>query len=467
MAFTNFCCRSGGSNLNAGTRTGDTTEPGTSPDISYTGGSWTQSTRVFAPNGANPVSDGVAVGDYASVFNDGASVGVFIGRVTARDSTTITISGTASSGTAPTDGVNNRSLRIGGAFAGPNGSSGYPISLLTYGPKNASGHPVRLNMKNDASYSVSSGVTGVGEITIQGYSSAYGDGGIATIDAGGNAIVPLTQSTNRSVVINIKVKDNGSSGTNTGLVCQYAIGCVAEGIRGHGISATQVALRCEAFNCNTSNTANLAGINVGAAAIGCYSHDHTTGSNCHGFMVGNQTGVLVDCIYDTCGGAGVKKFSTGNLFVVGGNDAYNNTGDGIDITNNSGFAWIENTNLIKNGAYGIHAYGTGYPVFVKNCGFGAGTQANTSGDTTGADIQDLGGTVNYASNTTPYSAPTTGDFRITSASAKGAGYGAFTQTDGTNTGTVAYPDIGAGQHQDSGGGGGATGSRGRLVNAGG
>jgi hypothetical protein len=30
MAFTNFCCRSGGSNLNAGTLTGDTTEPGTS-----------------------------------------------------------------------------------------------------------------------------------------------------------------------------------------------------------------------------------------------------------------------------------------------------------------------------------------------------------------------------------------------------------------------------------------------------
>ena len=45
--ITEFCCRSGGSNLNAGTLLGDSTEPGTSPSFIYESGNWDSSTGEF------------------------------------------------------------------------------------------------------------------------------------------------------------------------------------------------------------------------------------------------------------------------------------------------------------------------------------------------------------------------------------------------------------------------------------
>ena len=137
MAFTEFCCRSGGSNLNAGTRTGNSTEPGTSADFTYASGSWVSSTGVFTVASGNPSTDGVAVGDFASVYADGASVTTLVGRVTAVSSTTVTVSTTAKTGTT-TDGTSNRTLRIGGAWQGPNGASGFPLNFLTNACTNSS-----------------------------------------------------------------------------------------------------------------------------------------------------------------------------------------------------------------------------------------------------------------------------------------------------------------------------------------
>ena len=57
--------------------------------------------------------------------------------------------------------------------------------------------------------------------------------------------------------------------------------------------------------------------------------------------------------------------------------------------------------------------------------------------------------MNFASDVTPWVDPANGDFRINLAAAKGAGRGSYTQNAGG--GTVGYPDIGAAQHQDSGG----------------
>ena len=90
-----------------------------------------------------------------------------------------------------------------------------------------------------------------------------------------------------------------------------------------------------------------------------------------------------------------------------------------------------------------------------NCGFGAGTSANTSGTTTTtAQVAfDITGSVTYASNAIPWVDAPNGDFRITLTTAKGAGRGVFTQTQSSYTGAIGYPDIGAGQHLESGGGG--------------
>ena len=136
----------------------------------------------------------------------------------------------------------------------------------------------------------------------------------------------------------------------------------------------------------------------------------------------------------------------------------NNVKDGISFRGgsiNEG-ALIENCNFTTNANWGINNGSTGTSTvnaIVFNCGFGAGTQANTSGDISLPNNCIVVGTVNYASNVTPWNAPATGDFTITLAAAKNAGRGTFTETQASYTGTVGKPDIGAAQAAAGGGGG--------------
>lgn len=67
MAYTNFTCRSGGSNLNAGALDG-VGEASTAPLVTYTNGGWNSGTGVFTPASGNPVAAGVAAGQFVSLF---------------------------------------------------------------------------------------------------------------------------------------------------------------------------------------------------------------------------------------------------------------------------------------------------------------------------------------------------------------------------------------------------------------
>lgn len=466
MAFTELCVRSGGSNLNSGTRTGNSTEPGTSADFTYSSGNWVQSTGVFTVASGNPQSDGVAVGDFASVFPDGSTVGVFVGRVTARNTTTITVSTSAKMGTAPTDGTGNRTLKIGGAWAGPNGTTAFPFNLIAGTLTNSSTDRPRVNFKNDATYSVTAAMTHTltGPTKFQGYTSSYGDGGRATIDGGtsGSAYVVLTVSGTYCVFEDLIFSNNGASSSARLVTISGGDGnlfrrCVFTGSRGDGCAVSSgnypcVMIECEAYANNGSNSLNLGGfISLNNARfIRCISHDNS-GSNSSGFVISNgRSGTMICCIADTNGQYGV--LGTDGVMAVGC-DFYNNGSHGIL---HSGYGLhAENCNFIKNGGYGISAANntTGY---IINCGFGAGTQANTSGTTSltaGSEIE-ISGSVNYASDVTPWVDPANGDFRISLAAAKGAGRGTYLQTAASYAGTVGYPDTGAAQHQETASSGG-------------
>lgn len=180
-------------------------------------------------------------------------------------------------------------------------------------------------------------------------------------------------------------------------------------------------------------------------------------------MGGSSTAVIADrLVIDTVGGDGMKiAFSTtGSVYTkLTHIDAYNCTGNGISVTNgNTGNigCHIENCNLVKNGAYGISALkGSGSIIgHILNCGYGAGTQVNSSGASTINSGMIEYGAVNYASDVTPWTDPANGDFRISLSAAKNAGRGSFIETSSSYAGTIGYPDIGAVQHQDSGGSGG-------------
>jgi hypothetical protein len=455
MAYTNFCCRSGGSNLNAGTRKGDLTEPGTSPLFTYASGNWVSGTGTFTVASGNPLTDGIVAGDFVSIYANGATTTNLVGRVGSVTSTTIVMSG-AVTGTLA-DGTGTRTLRVGGAWKGPNAADGFPFGFVTQNLHDGVNFTQRVNMKNDAVYSISVGLShSTGGTLFRGYTTSYADGGMANINGGTNAIVLLTVGSGVGGQ-NLIVSNNGTTGANAGFalsVSAYLRQCVAHDIRGNGFNLNGSAAKvfeCEAYLCNASNTAfgcgfSLTNAAAAALAVRCNSH-HNAGSNSSGYLLNNsQTTGLYDCIASSNGqwGCIINTFGAAVL----GCDFYNNAAGGIS----GGGCTITSCNFVKNGGWAISGLSnSGVICDVINCGFGSGTQANTSGQVTGSSMQ-VTGSVTYASDITPWVDPANGDFRINLAAAKGTGRGLFTQTQAGYAGTIGYPDIGAAQSKGGGGG---------------
>lgn len=456
MSYQEFYCNpSTGSQMSGGYP-----ESGGIYPYTKTNGNWSAVTGVFTPTAGNPQTDGVAVGDYASVYNDGATTPVFVGRVTARNATTITVDiATNKIGTAPTTSATARTITVGGSLKGPNAADPYPIGSFTSALTNASGNPTRINLKNNASYTISAGVTSSqSNVNIWGYSSTAGDGGKAVIDANANVITPLTISGGLCQVVDIEVKNNGASGSSNGIVVSTTGGttllrCAVHDIRGNGISITAgntQLIECEAYLCNGSNTAGAAGFaaSVNATCIRCIAHDNA-GSNSVGFLQSSTSPNALwcfNCIADTNGSSGFKCSGSGSIQVINC-DSYNNGGSGVDVNVGSNGSVVMNTNLIKNTSNGVTGSSSAtWATLVINCGFGSGTQANAAA-TSGRGIQEIG-SVTYATDVTPWVAPTTGDFDINLAAAIGAGRGAFTQTQASYTGAASAPVIGASQVAD-------------------
>lgn len=465
MAFTNFCCRSGGSNLNAGTRTGDTTEPGTTAFKTYVSGTWVQSTRTFTPaGGANPTTDGIAVGDFVSVYPDAATVSPYVARITTVGATTFVTSASAFAGTAPVDGALVTSASIGGAWKGPNAAEQFPFNFVTSVLTNASANIPRVNLKNDAQYNVTAAInhTLLGPVFWEGYTTAYGDLGRATIDGGtsGASYVLCTLSGNRGEILDIIFANNGATGSAGGVVISgtYVASrrCVAHDVLGNGIAVSGAACLLdepEVYLSNKSNTASLGAINstVFCQIIRPTLHDNSTGANCHGIINASTNGISVlSGIIESNAGSGILVTANSDISVFQ-TDFYNNTGTHILV--NTGLIVelsLENCNFLKGGAYAISLvspasqYGS-----LRNCGFGVGTQANSSGNLNGNTHLVEVGSINYATGVTPWVDPDNGDFRINLAAAINAGRGTFTETAASYAGTIGYPDIGAGQHLEA------------------
>ena len=410
-----------------------------------------QGTRVFTLASGNPVSDGVAIGDRVSVYPDGTTPnGVYYGKVSARDATTITVSSTGDFGTSPANGSSNTTLRVGGAWKGPNGTSIFPFNIIT---DDTGTNDFRINLKNDQTYTVSVSISAptMGNIKVQGYTTSYNDLGRATIDGGssGASYSLYTGSGNNHKISDIIFQNNGSTGSATLVDCvgaQWsAERCVFKNSCGAGATFSNMCLECELFNNNLNNTSSLAGFFACGQLINCISHDNA-GSNSAGFL----GGLCYRCISDTNGGHGFYGSS------VIGCDAYNNGGDGYNtsILSATGFGacfYIENSNAIKNGGWGFNLIAQTLGI-IAECRYGAGTQANTSGGlqiSATAGYETVGAVSAYTSDVAPWADPANGDFRITLPAAIGAGRGAYTQIAPGYSGTISYPDIGAAQARPS------------------
>lgn len=472
MAFTDFyVSRTNGSNLNAGSGTGAAL-------LVNTGGTWVQATRVFSCSGSPDLSS-VTVGDFASVMPDGTSTTTpFVGRITAVDNVlkTITIHATASSGTAPTDGTSTRTIRVGGAWAGPTGSTTFPYTFVTNTLTNASGDPLFVSAINDQTYSgLTAGITisNNGPMYFGGCTATARDGGVANFDWGTSNVMCMTSTGTYLSYESMCFKNAATTGTNSVFAVNAAgiqtrfYRCAFTGGRLFGLQITSGSsggievLECEFYGNNTSNTANGAGLLVAAATCAvrrCKAHSNT-GSNTSGIRLDRGTDVE-DTVCSTNGQHGIlcNSIATADRFDIIRSDFYNNTGSGLVLGSTTNITVnIESSNFVKNGAWGVLGSGAGVKRGrMANCGFGAGTQANTSGTTSTLGYITEAGAVTYAADVTPWVDPANGDFRITLSTAKNAGRGSFLELASGQSGTVSYPDIGAGQHLDSGGGSGGT-----------
>jgi hypothetical protein len=449
--------------LNAGS---DSTN---SAAITYASGNWVAGTGVFTVASGDPAAAGVASGQWASVYPDGSSETVFVGRVTASSSTTITVSLAAKSGTAPTDGTGNRTLKIGGAWAGPAATVAFPLGFVANTHTNSSGHVPFVNIKNNATYSVTAAMTHAhaGPIMWGGYSSTIRDGGIANIDGGstGASYILLTPSGVNNTLYNIHFSGNGATGSATlvttpGTESSFER-CAFSSSRGIGVYSNAAGVsfnECVAFENNESNTANLAGFVLAAISLlnRCIAHENT-GSSTIGFRVEAVGVSLINCISDSNGNDGVQVNTSTGVTIIG-LDSYNNSGDGLDFTGPSAATFfVSNSNFIENVGYGINSSGsTIRNGRIENCGFGSGTAANGSGTIGNLSGIQSGviesGNITYATDVTPWADPGDGNFRISLSTAKSAGRGTFLQIQsgyGDPNATLAYPDIGAAQHQET------------------
>lgn len=463
MAFTEFYCQTTGSNLNSGSTASDS--------ATYTGVGDSDGTSKFTPSDGSTPASSVNVGDFASIYvTAGATVATFVGRVTAVAAGVngaITVSTTAKSGTIPANsaGAHTITCKVGGAWQGPNGAVNFPFNFVTSTLTDFGGDLARVNLKNNATYSVTAAITHANaNVIFQGYSSA-GDGGKATIDGGtsGASYVLFTVATSFCGLFDLIFSNNGASGSADGVQLtggrNYVSGCVFHDFRGAGLNvsgAGSLLVACEAYACNKSNTGSLGGFVVSITALfrECISHGHSAGSNCHGFVastITTSTASFHHCIADTCAGKGFTFTSTGT-YNLENCDAYNNTSDGV-LASSTGQLYLENCLLVSNGGYGVHATGTLSQQAAVNCAF----YNNTSGQTNGLNASLVTGSITLTGD--PFTDAANGDFRLNNtagagAACRGAGRGTFTQTAASYSGTVGYPDVGAVQHQDAGGGGG-------------
>lgn len=467
MPFTEFTCRSGGSNLYAGTLDGSA-EASTTPLVTYTNGGWNSGTGVFTPASGNPVSAGVAVGNFVSVYTDAASAPTgFVARVTAVSSTTITLSTTAKSGTAPTTAGTGITAVVGGAWQGPNGTSSFPFNFAASPMTNSTGDSPRINFKNDQTYSITAAMTStlVGPVAFQGYTTTFGDRGRATIDGGttGASYVLLTVSSNGGKCYrDLIFQNNGATGSANGLASSGGNrnvydSVVVNSVRGIGLSIgdNSVVVRCEAYACNQSNTSNCGGFSVGGATLSfCVSHDNT-GSNSFGFgtAAANQVvSTFVNCVADTNGGIGFSLQGTQQISQVISCTSYNNTSDGIRISSSAGgAAYVQNSILSNNGGWGINN-SSAVTCGITNNAYLSNTSGQVTANVASVFYNDGGVTLSGA----PFTNAASGDFSLNNtagagASCRGAGIGTFPTTQGGYGSTLGYPDIGAVQHQDAGG----------------
>ena len=364
MPYTEFYCNSAvGDNRNAGSTTG-------AHHSLWTSASWVSATGVFTVSSGNPVTSGVTVGMFASVYPVAAVFAPYVALIVNVTSTAITLSLTFKTGTAPTDSVtSDRAIRVGGCWKGPNVLEDFPFGVMASTLNDGVNLTPRVNFKGtfNVTGAIAHGVTDSNPVIWEGYTTTPGDGGMCTILSpfSGASYTVLTLGNTlcrRQWLENFIFTYNGSTGSATTLVLSSVIGgarnIYVNNSRGIGITCSGAGgtyVELEVFACNNSGTVDLPGIAVTntcrvirSIARSCNKHGFGTTTS----VSNNPT--LLHCIAADNNGSGFSFKAPGGT--AGGSlfmqncDAYSNAQDGlrIEAAGTPGTILVQDSNFIEN-----------------------------------------------------------------------------------------------------------------------
>jgi hypothetical protein len=480
MAYTEFYVQSTGSNLNAGSSTANAAA------FTYAGGTWVAGTGVFTVASGNPLTDGVAVGSWGSVYTTaGATVSQFVGRVTARDATTVTLSLTAIAGSAaaPSAGANATTLKIDGAWAGPSAGVSFPLAFATSTLQDAASNPPRVNFKNGVTYNITAAITNAnnGPIYWEGYTAAVGDGGLAYFN--GDSASPaapytmLTVSGTGNTYRYLWFDDNGgvAAGQAVGNNTMFDVTGTANQIyRCRFTNAYRTGLRnggggtliheCEAYNNQFDDASGFGNYTLTEECtyLRCISYYTTAGPRGAGAAGTDSAGwtitsdstepvSFINCIAFECGGNGFETTGNHHSLLLLGCISAENVQAGFHTAGaaaTTSVVMLQNCLLINNGTFGVSALNATQDSgpMVSNCGFFSNASGEVDPDINASFVS---GSITLTGD--PFVNSQAGDFRLNGT----AGAGAAATATGLQTffinvtnfadaaNTVGHPDVGA------------------------
>ncbi len=461
--YTEFYCQTTGDNLNAGSETSD------SARLTYASGTWVASTGIFTVASGNPSSDGVLTNEWVSVYPDGSTGATpFVGRVTARDTTTITVSLTIKGGTAPTDGALNRTLKVGGAWKGPNGTVGHPFNFVSGIMTNSAVNKMRVNFKAQQ-YSITAGMTHtLNGAIFEGYSTTPGDLTALTPakaeivgPATGTSFVLINNSGGQNEFRSLSFTNNGNTGTANMFTSSGANTVVKwcmfwNGVRSELETSSSMKIWESFFaNPNSLNAASQLGAGLVMEAAGCEVircvFTNTTA---------NSKGIYMDtpCVASGNIVTGGQNGIISTASTMGGiynNSIYNVSGAGIDLVSAVSPAFyfeifITGNAIAKVGTYAINSSGV-----VSRHGLVANNVIGATTGTFSVPSGLLNGEIDFYDNTTlaanvsPWIDAANGDFRP-NPQAWYVGGGNYLVNPALTTTSVPIRDAGPINHRDVG-----------------
>lgn len=410
-ARTELYVQTTGNQLNSGSTNSDAAA------FTYAGGTFVRSTRVFTVASGDPSSDFTVDGtQFASVYTTaGATVATYVARITARDATTITLDATALAGATSTvsESAGAATLKIGGAWKGPNGTDYHPFGFAASTLQNASGHLPRVNVKTGTYAVTGAGPTdSLASVLYEGYTTEPGDGALdmtlpnITGSTDDLPYIMLTFSGARREFKFLQFTRNGvdSPGPNvaggqmvivTGQ-SPYFYGCRfkngwRDGLRTSGDGALVVS--CEAVGCNVDAANGFGGFHaIGATTyINCWAHHMykagDAGSTGFVFEAGAGKRVTyIGCIASHNGGQGYWNAASACVVTMINCVAAYNDLSGVEFATGGGtsMSLIQNCAFIENGEHGIRYLNGTWAAWAVNNAF----YSNTDGEI-GQGIADM------------------------------------------------------------------------------